>query len=37
MGEDEKFQIIEELQKRVDTANTELDKAFASKEAEMTS
>ena len=37
MGEDEKFQIIEELQKRVDTANTELEKAFASKEAEMTS
>ncbi len=35
MGEDEKFRIVEELQKHVDAANLELEKAFDSKEKEM--
>ncbi|HVM73967.1 MAG TPA: ribosome recycling factor [Candidatus Paceibacterota bacterium] len=35
MGEDEKFRIVEELQKRVDAANAELEKAFENKEREM--
>ncbi len=35
MGEDEKFRILEDLQKRVDLANAELEKAFDSKEKEM--
>ena len=33
--EDDKFQLKEELQKKVDTANGELEKAFEKKEAEM--
>jgi ribosome recycling factor len=36
MGEDEKFRIMEELQKRVDAMNASLEKAFDSKEKEMT-
>ena len=35
--EDDKFQLKEELQKKVDTANGELEKAFSKKEAEMAS
>jgi ribosome recycling factor len=35
MGEDEKFRIMEDLQKRIDVANAELEKAFTSKEKEM--
>lgn len=35
MGEDEKFRLKEDLQKRVDAANGELEKAFERKEAEM--
>ncbi len=37
MGEDEKFRLKEELQKRVDTANEDLEKAFDRKEDEMKS
>lgn len=37
MGEDEKFRLKEDLQKRVDTANEELEKAFEKKEDEMKS
>ena len=35
MGEDEKFRIVEDMQKRVDAANADLEKAFDSKEKEM--
>jgi ribosome recycling factor len=35
LTEDDKFQLKEELQKRVDKANEELEKAFESKENEM--
>jgi ribosome recycling factor len=35
MGEDEKFRLMEDLQKRVDAANADLEKAFDSKEKEM--
>jgi ribosome recycling factor len=35
MSEDEKFGFIEELQKRVDGANAELERLFSSKETEM--
>lgn len=35
MGEDEKFRLKDDLQKRVDKANEELGKAFERKEAEM--
>ncbi|MDO8481530.1 MAG: ribosome recycling factor [bacterium] len=35
LTEDDKFQIKEELQKRVDNGNGELEKAFEKKEAEM--
>ena len=35
MGEDEKFRIVEDMQKRVDAANADLEKAFDSKESEM--
>lgn len=37
MGEDEKFRLKDELQKKVDDANTELEKAFEAKETEMNS
>lgn len=37
MGEDEKFRLKEELQKYVDKANEDLQKAFDRKEAEMNS
>lgn len=37
MGEDEKFRLKDELQKKVDTANEDLEKAFERKEAEMKS
>jgi len=37
MGEDEKFRLKDELQKKVDAANAELEKSFESKEKEMTS
>lgn len=37
MGEDEKFRLKEDLQKRVDTINAELEKAFDRKEEEMKS
>src|SRR3989338_1745850 len=35
LTEDDKFQLKEELQKRVNAGNTELEKAFGKKEAEM--
>ena len=35
--EDDKFQLKDELQKKVDAANGELEKAFEKKEAEMAS
>jgi ribosome recycling factor len=35
MGEDEKFRLMEELQKRTDGINAELEKAFENKEKEM--
>jgi len=35
MGEDEKFRLKDDLQKRVDAANAELEKAFEKKEGEM--
>jgi ribosome recycling factor len=35
MSEDEKFRLKDELQKKVDAANEELEKAFESKEKEM--
>ncbi|MDO8522467.1 MAG: ribosome recycling factor [bacterium] len=35
LTEDDKFSLKEELQKKVDTANGELEKAFGKKEAEM--
>lgn len=37
MGEDEKFRLKEEMQKKVDAANAELEKVFDKKEAEMQS
>ena len=37
LTEDDKFALKEELQKKVDAANGELEKAFESKEAEMSS
>jgi ribosome recycling factor len=37
LTEDDKFSLKEELQKKVDTANGELEKAFAKKETEMES
>ena len=37
MSEDEKFRLKDELQKKIDDANTELEKAFDSKETEMSS
>lgn len=37
MSEDEKFRLKEEMQKKVDTANEELEKVFDKKEAEMQS
>ena len=36
MSEDEKFRLMEELQKRTDLINNELEKAFDNKEKEMT-
>lgn len=35
MGEDEKFRLKDDLQKRVDATNAELEKAFDKKESEM--
>jgi ribosome recycling factor len=35
MGEDEKFRLKDELQKKIDTCNTDLEKAYESKETEM--
>lgn len=37
MGEDEKFRLKEELQKKIDAANSELESAFDAKETEMKS
>ena len=37
LTEDDKFSLKEELQKKIDSANGELEKAFAKKEAEMES
>jgi len=37
MGEDEKFRLKEEMQKKVDAANEELQKVFDKKETEMSS
>ncbi len=37
MGEDEKFRLKDDLQKRIDAANTELEASFEAKEKEMTS
>jgi ribosome recycling factor len=37
MGEDEKFRLKDDLQKRIDAANLELENSFAAKEKEMES
>lgn len=37
MGEDEKFRLKEELQKKIDGTNADLEKAFENKESEMNS
>ena len=36
MGEDEKFRLKDELQKKIDACNADLEKAFDSKDSEMT-